>query len=183
MKERLKKMFEESLHLILKNAPLKQRIPSMLNILVKSIMRNYMKVTLMMMRNTNNKKRTLQVISYNIWIDHFNHKNTENSADIQAKQVKQCVENFGSISPMRVLVMKKNIILSSQKVTNNINLVSGEVTARSGATIPITTLKCVSISFPVISFFYFQKNQWNEQIWNSISKMTTLQLLDNLSTL
>ena len=47
---------------VLKNAPLKQRIPSMLNMLVETIMRNCTKVTSVMMKNDNNKKQTLQVI-------------------------------------------------------------------------------------------------------------------------
>ena len=40
-----------------------------------------------------------------------------------AEQVRQCEENPGSISSKKVLVMKKNIKLFSQKVTTNINLV------------------------------------------------------------
>ena len=59
MKEQLKKIFGE----VLKNAPLKQRIPSMLNILVETIMKNYMKITSVIMKNAKNKKHTLQVIS------------------------------------------------------------------------------------------------------------------------
>ena len=60
----------------------------MLNILVETITRNYMKVTSVMMKNACNKKHTLQVNPYNIWIDHLNHIN-KNSKGTQPTTHKE----------------------------------------------------------------------------------------------
>ena len=65
MKDQLKKMFRESLSSIEK-CPIKREIPSILNMLVETIMTSCMKVTSVMMKNANNKKHTLQVIPNDI---------------------------------------------------------------------------------------------------------------------
>ena len=61
MKKNWKRCLEDP-SLLLKNAPLKQRIPFMCNILVETIMKKYMKVTSVMMKNVNNTKHNLQII-------------------------------------------------------------------------------------------------------------------------
>ena len=58
MKDQLKNMFGESLSSIEK-CPIKAEVPSMLNMLVETIMRKCTKVTSVMMKNDNNKKTNL----------------------------------------------------------------------------------------------------------------------------
>ena len=65
MKEQLKKMFGKDLSLILKNVPLKQRIPSMLNVLVKTIMRKY-ESDFSDDEEWKQQERYLQVVHYDI---------------------------------------------------------------------------------------------------------------------
>lgn len=78
MKDNWKRCLENC-YPVLKNVPLRQTIPSMFHILVKSIMKKYKKVNWVMMKNPNNKKQILKVIPNDIWINHFTQVNKNNA--------------------------------------------------------------------------------------------------------
>ena len=70
----------------------------MCNILVETIMKNYMKVTSVMMKNVNNMKHNLQIIPNGIWIDHLNNINKSN-AGIQLTMYKEDHNNTPTNAP------------------------------------------------------------------------------------
>ena len=78
MKDNWKRCLENC-YPVLKNVPLRQTIPSMFHILVKSIMKKYKKVNSVTMKNPNNKKQILKVIPDDIWINHFTQVNKNNA--------------------------------------------------------------------------------------------------------